>query len=118
MIRQIVTGLALSSLCAISSPADARWYISHVGAETCVPIDNLDPSNPFTRLYYGAGEMRTPDDFLNTVRSMGMQIREEKTTLPSTHAYIASASGMTKTTMFLLFGDSDICRAAMAMLEK
>jgi hypothetical protein len=117
MIRSVAAGLIISTMCAISSPADARWYISHAGPEACVPIDDIDP-NDLTRLYYGAGQMHTPDDFVSAMRSMGMRIKEEKSPLPSTHIYIASASGTKITTMFVLFSDNDICQATMATLEK
>jgi hypothetical protein len=117
MIRSIAAGLALGALCIAYQPANARWYISHAGAEACVPIDNIDPTTA-TRLYYGAGEMHTPDDFVSAMRSRGLQITEKEASIPSTHVYVANSTRSTNQSIFVLFGDKDICQAAMAMLEK
>ena len=50
---------------------DARWFVGHLGEETCVPLDDVGPD--LSRLYYGAGNMHTPEDFVAVALSRGIR---------------------------------------------
>jgi hypothetical protein len=57
--------------------ARERWYISHLYAEPCVPLDDIgfDYGRPI-RLYYATGPMKTPADAVAALVAMGARLRK------------------------------------------
>ena len=67
---------------ALTIPATAEeWFISHLGPEPCVPLADIDITNPNNRLYYHGGQLHTPVDLQNWLRSIGRKVQhyEERT---------------------------------------
>jgi predicted nucleotidyltransferase len=65
--------ILLAGVASTPAMADGRWYLAHLRQEVCVPIDDI--GNNSERLYYGAGAMHTPEDFVRRLRSAGTTVR-------------------------------------------
>lgn len=74
MTKHVSMIVLVGALWAATAPAQARWYTAHLGAETCVPLDDIDLSAPSWRVYYGTGPFHTPQDFVATLRRAGMRV--------------------------------------------
>jgi hypothetical protein len=84
----LITGLASTMLAA-----EVRWYLAHMGAETCVPLDDIGDNNE--RLYYGAGDMHTPADVARQIVELGGTIKLMPSSSESFVTYMAKKPGDT-----------------------
>lgn len=128
MSRAIALAAAFSTTLGVAQvhaeePPSPRWYISHFGPETCVPLDDIDIASG-QRLYYGAGSLRSPEDF---VRAMDQLHHEDpihnhpivlKEALPhmityETPLYYAPYLR----SIYVLFNDKDLCTRTMRALQ-
>jgi hypothetical protein len=87
----------------------ASWYVGHLGAERCVPLDNVGPQAE--RLYYGAGPMHTPEGYERTLRSVFPSVTQLRTPQGMV-AWNVGASGGEKS-IALLFDDRGLCERLM-----
>lgn len=119
MKRLIKTTLLLAALTANAAAVGAhesRWYLSHMNNETCVPLDDI--GRDLTRLYYGTGKMRTPEDFVRYVKSLGITLRSAPDVPEGMRAYKGKSPEDAEDTFFVMFNDKAICSAAMSRLEQ
>jgi hypothetical protein len=101
-----------------SSSHKGRWYIGHLGQETCVPVDDISFDAPGGRLYYGTGSMHTPDDFVRWVANHGTSLRRESGLPDGFTVYVGRIPGHAADTAFAFFQDKALCGEAMAMMDK
>jgi hypothetical protein len=106
---------------AMTIPAAAEeWFISHLGPEPCVPLADIDITNPYNRLYYRGGQLHTPVDLQNWLLSIGEKVQhyEERTNgINSMVTFQVSSpnnSGYVKVVQ--VFNDQDVCRVFMEMI--
>lgn len=99
---------------------EPTWYISHLGAEPCVPVTDIGAQ--FERVYYGAGPFRTPDDLRaawqrDLSRYPGAMIGAWRPDLqPGVRAFEVTFGNLDVWMMF--FADAAECRGAMASVQK
>jgi hypothetical protein len=112
-----LTAAAALMLTAIYSPtaSQARWYIGHSDAETCVPIDDLD-FNTGKRLYYGGGELKTPEAVAHWFSRNGFRMKRQSNYPEIMVVYQGSGPNISDT-MFVFFEDKAICQKFMEMLD-
>jgi len=121
MTKSLLTATTLLiGLAAIPSNAGERerWYISHVGPEACVPIENIGDNGE--RLYYGAGQFQTLEDFVRHVKSQGGTMVRRPGIKPGARVYdckFRSQFGI-QTTEFVFFNDVDMCKGEMGKRDK
>jgi hypothetical protein len=70
MNKTTKVAVLLIGLTTLPAAAADRWYMGHLGAETCVPLDNIGDYGR-TRLYYGTGIWHTPADFAQVASRAG-----------------------------------------------
>jgi hypothetical protein len=87
----------------------ASWYVGHLGAELCVPLDNIGPQAE--RLYDGVGSMHIPEDYERTLRSVFPSVTQLQT-LQGMAAWNVKASSGEKS-FALLFDDKQRCEKLM-----
>jgi hypothetical protein len=109
----VASGIAIGSTIAANA-AEARWYIAHMGAEACVPVDDIGDNNE--RLYYGAGNMRTPDDFARQMTELGAIVKRVPSSSEDIVTVIARKPG--EIHFFNFFHDLDKCKFAMSHIER
>lgn len=107
----IATALTLS---VIANPANAEnWYVAHIGADSCVPVEDIDPTNVEQRLYYGAGPLHTPADLVKMFAEMGIRLKSEPTSMSGVRVYTANNN-----LELALFSDHDFCQKIMAIMPQ
>jgi len=106
--------LTAAACVTLAGPAFAgeRWYLAHVGAETCVPLDDLN-NDLSTRSYYGTGDMRTPKDYAARMRAIGFSLADQPFINDGVVSYMASYPGV-RTVLLVVFKDHRFCEAFMA----
>lgn len=114
---RVVLGVALFLLLWSGKPANAtEWYVSHVGAEPCVPLSDIGPH--FERLYYGTGDLHTPEDFIDQMMTSYTLATPYK--LPpnvSRYAVAYRISVGPHVIFVVLFNDPDACQLFMSQLK-
>lgn len=108
--------IALAAL-AVAGPAMAqdgtRWHMARLGAEACVPLDDVSPAGE--RLYYGTGDMHTPADFKQMLERMGTRVTlgpEAPQVMPSIVPYVVTfPDGDVR--LMPLFDTEALCRFTM-----
>jgi hypothetical protein len=91
--------------------AHARWYIIHWGAEPCVPLDDVDTMG-YGRLHYGSGQIKTPDDYAQWLKSTGWTLTSLKLA-PHVVGWMGRSPGL-RDTFFAVEDDRADCLARMA----
>lgn len=111
-------GICLA-LASVPAQAADQYFVGHMGAETCVPLN--DVTSDFRRVYYGGGDLHTPGDYEAGLRSVGLSVtRVALQTDLNVIAYMATAtpppgvSGKPKKALMLLFTDEGDCQLFMA----
>jgi hypothetical protein len=113
--KTTVSAIVVLATTICSSRAEARWYIGHLGAEICVPLS--DVGDNMERLYYGSGQMRTPEDFAQHMRNQGAHM-ELLSGMPNfVTAYKGSGPGV-REAAFPFFESEEMCQTTMAQLNK
>jgi hypothetical protein len=120
--KRLLTVTALLIGLAAAIPINAgdreRWYAAHIGPEACVPLEDI--GNNGERLYYGAGQFQTPEDFVRHVKSQGGTITRRPGIKSGARVYdlkFRSQFGI-QTTEFVFFNDLDMCKTEMAKMDK
>jgi hypothetical protein len=122
--KETMKKLLLATFCAVSllggtaqSQGEERWYLWHLGGETCVPLDDIAEDGH--RLYYGVGDMRTPHDFENYLRRAGAIIKNIKVhpTYPSYRYYELRLDNNNDLTA-LLVNDLNACKIVMGTIDR
>ena len=92
-----------------------RWYTGHMGDDTCVPVDDIGDDGH--RLAFGAGSMKTPEDFVRWMSQMGSTdiVRDPRYSAESEGAEVFKYDGGRH--VFVFFNNKDICQQMMATLE-
>ena len=91
------------------------WYVAHLGPEACVPLADIGPDG--SRLYYGAGGMRSPSDFADAMRRTGMVITLDPRSDDNLVIYHAALADGTSTN-FALIRTQEGCQMLMRNIEK
>jgi len=115
MIIHAAVIVSLLTLVGDRALADGRWYIGHFGQEVCIPLNDI--GNNGTRAYYGAGNMRNPEDFARFMASVGYNMRSVPTTQEGVRLYATRISGDRQDSFFILFNNKDLCAERMSHAE-
>lgn len=111
MGRLLAAALVSCAICTCVAAAAERWYVGHVGPESCVPLDDLGES--MQRLYYGSGRMHTPSDFVAHFAAMGVTIKPVSGTPPGIVLYRGD-NGID----MALFSDLDVCKSVLSKVPQ
>lgn len=116
MLRPLATALLLAAtvLPPPAAAAETTWYVGHVGADTCVPLADLDPANPGQRLYYGGGPLRDPAAFVELLAGGGVSLVAVSGSTDDVRIYRDVGNDVD----FAFFADLDTCRVLMATLRR
>lgn len=112
-MKSIFAAIALLALFS-SARADDLWYMGHMGAEPCVPLNDI--TSNFRRVHYGAGDMRVPEDIAQAFQRMGAVVAKEKLDSKDSAAYHVSYPNG-KETYILMFRGEDRCRHEMSTIK-
>jgi len=101
---------------AATTPAadETKWYIAHLGAEPCVPLDRI--GHNFNRVYYGSGNFKTPDDVAEYFRRLGGHVRWIDMRIEDTRAF--HVSGGDVDTNIIMISNKEMCQGVMARMQK
>jgi len=91
----------------------ASWYVGHLGAELCVPLDDLGPQAE--RLYQGTGSMHTPEDYERTLGSVFPSVTRLRTPYGMAAWNVRASDG--GKSIALLFDDRERCDRVMEPFE-
>jgi hypothetical protein len=97
-----------------SAHADDLWYMGHVGAEPCVPLQDI--ASDFSRVYYGAGVMRVPEDIANAFRRMGAVVVNDKPGSQHGAFYHATFPDGQRTNIVMFQGE-ELCRSVLSTVK-
>jgi hypothetical protein len=93
-----------------------RWYLGHLGADSCVPL--TDVGHSMERVYYGAGSMQAPEDMAAHFHSIGGHTQWVDAGAMAQYSRIFHATGPGLDTYVVMFNDKDVCQLAMSTIEK
>jgi hypothetical protein len=110
MKRTIAAATVAAAAALTSAPAEARWYVSHLGADTCVPLDRIDTDKPERRLYYSSGPLQTPEDFVRWFASVGASLKRQPSPTPAIRIYLYKGMELP------LIDGEELCQKLMAMM--
>lgn len=118
--RNVAATAIIAAALSLITPAyaEARWYVAHMSAEICVPLDDID-FETFTRLYYGTGDMHVPADMALKFEQAGTVLNwlpQESTGTTQMMAFrLAFPNG--QTTVVAFFNDEAACKFAMSRVQ-
>jgi hypothetical protein len=121
MRKLLLISAAISMLPCVVMADDDRWYMAHMGSESCVAISNIGADGD--RVYYGAGPMHVPDDIVPFFAGAGIhlhRIPDDKTGFnpPRMVAYSETGKIDHNGINIVLFRGHENCNQAMQSVPK
>lgn len=118
--RKVAATAVIAAGLSLMTPAstEARWYVAHMSAEICVPLDDID-FETFTRLYYGTGDMHAPEDMALKFEQAGAVLKwlPQKSTGPTQMMAFRLTFLNGQTTVVAFFNDEAACKFAMSRVQ-
>lgn len=110
-MKQLVLA-ALAGAALISQPAQARWYVAHLGGETCVPLNDVGAD--WQRLYYGTGPFSRPEDLARYFQAIGARVVPQNVHGQEAYMRAYHVTDGNADTYVVMFHEKPVCEAAMA----
>jgi hypothetical protein len=116
-LEHLLVAIAIVTTHPASALDDAHWYMGHVNEEICVPLDDIGPNN--TRLYFGGGPYRVPQDLVHQMIKDGLEVKNLTTGLSAGEAgYSVRFPGERLWSYMLFFSNREQCIDTMSRIEK
>ncbi|WP_428489096.1 hypothetical protein [Rhodopila sp.] len=114
MKKLLLTAAFIGSVASHAMAASPIWYAAHLAGDACVPLSNIGPN--FERLYYGAGSMRTPEDFRQLLSATGFIVTPES--LPDGVVVLHAVANTGDKAEIALFSNRDYCKEFMSLQDR
>jgi len=107
--------LLIATIALVSGYARADWFVAHMGQKICVPLDDIGANGE--RLYYHAGNMHTPEDFVRLFESLGSRVEVDPDHANTKDVFEFRVVTHSMDTRILLVDNEMVCKNVMSRMH-